>query len=121
MRLHILVSAIPCRMATPDTDLPYQEQYTSDNLDDKQPSTIIDCLSVQGFSQAKLAWKKKNAIPQTNKEAKAQRPDGRGDGGARGSKAAPNRGGGRAPIGMSRECECGLVAMPAVSSTHCSC
>lgn len=53
----------------------------------------------QGFSQAKLAWKKKNAVPQTNKEAKAQRPDGRGDGGARGGRAAPNRGGGRAPMG----------------------
>ncbi|KAL3159262.1 hypothetical protein ABBQ32_011226 [Trebouxia sp. C0010 RCD-2024] len=53
----------------------------------------------EGFSQAKLAWKKKNAIPQTNKEAKAQRPDGRGDGGARGGRAAPNRGGGRAPMG----------------------
>jgi len=57
---------------------------------------------VQGFSQAKLAWKKKNAIPSTNKEAKAQRPDGRGDGGARGGRAgAPNRGGGRAAMGMS--------------------
>ena len=56
---------------------------------------------MQGFSQAKLAWKKKNAIPTTNKEAKAQRPDGRGDGGARGGRAAPNRGGGRAPVGES--------------------
>ena len=61
-------------------------QYTSD-------------AHMQGFSQAKLAWKKKNAIPTTNKEAKAQRPDGRGDGGARGGRAAPNRGGGRAPVG----------------------
>ena len=58
----------------------------------------IQC-NAQGFSQAKLAWKKKNAIPQTNKEAKAQRPTGRGDGGARGGRAAPNRGGGRAPMG----------------------
>jgi hypothetical protein len=58
---------------------------------------------VQGFSQAKLAWKKKNAIPTTNKEAKAQRPDGRGDGGARGGRAAPNRGGGRAPVGESED------------------
>jgi len=58
---------------------------------------------VQGFSQAKLAWKKKNAIPTTNKEAKAQRPNGRGDGGARGGRAAPNRGGGRAPVGESED------------------
>ena len=58
------------------------------------------CACLQGFSQAKLAWKKKNAIPQTTKEVKAQRPDGRGDMGGRGGRGqAPNRGGGRAPVG----------------------
>ncbi|KAL0030068.1 hypothetical protein WJX79_004816 [Trebouxia sp. C0005] len=61
-----------------------------------------DTFLGEGFSQAKLAWNKKNAIPTTNKEAKAQRPDGRGDGGARGGRAAPNRGGGRAPTGQAR-------------------
>lgn len=58
------------------------------------------CACLQGFSQAKLAWKKKNAIPQTSKEVKAQRPDGRGDMGGRGGRGqTPNRGGGRAPMG----------------------
>ena len=49
---------------------------------------------LQGVGAAKLAWKKKNAEPQTSKEARAARPTGRGDGGGRGQNA-PNRGGGR--------------------------
>ncbi len=60
---------------------------------------------LQGVGAAKLAWKKKNAVPQTSKETKAARPTGRGDGGGRG-QSAPNRGGGRgrATPGECRTC-----------------
>lgn len=73
---------------------------------------MLSCL--QGFSQAKLAWKKKNAIPQTSKEVKAARPDGRGDMGGRGGRGqTPNRGGGRAPAG-----EAATAQLSAKTSLH---
>lgn len=33
---------------------------------------------LQGVAQAKAAWKKRNAVPVSSKEAKEQRPTGRG-------------------------------------------
>ena len=35
----------------------------------------------QGIAQARLAWKKKNAVPETRRDEKRARPTGRGDGG----------------------------------------
>ena len=40
------------------------------------------CLLLrQGIAQARLAWKKKNAVPETRRDEKRARPTGRGDGG----------------------------------------
>ncbi len=51
------------------------------------------CRASQGLAQAKLAYKKANAVPVTKKDAKDQRPTGRGGFGVGRGRDA----GGRAP------------------------
>ena len=79
------------------------------------PEAEVACMPhvLQGVGAAKLAWKKKNAVPQTSKEARAARPTGRGDGGGRGQNA-PNRGGGRGRAAPSELSTCRQQGLPVV-------
>ena len=55
----------------------HQQSVAHSWEDDALPVEWIIC-PLQGVALAKQAWKRRNAVPVTNKEVKDQRPTGRG-------------------------------------------
>jgi len=79
----------------------------------KAPPSLIPVLACdppkkkynapQGVAQARAAWKKRNAVPETRRDEKRARPTGRGDGGpgaARGRGGSHSRGVGQPARGL---------------------